>query len=291
VRGVGCSLVAGTTLGTLAACERARAPQARALIREQHAPRVHAIVLEMLRRHSRGLEAAAERIAPRFVQAPPDELEPDELETELRQALKLVHSAKRGVPELQISPLSFMAGVARDGHCIARDLEPDPMKGMDLAAQLPTVAVALQGKPGYALGAFTAADGKPSETLVMAAPVRDALAHGRVVGALVLGIPLWRLQQMLTKQLQMELAKQRVVLWVYVYRGDQLHHHGTPPDLDKLVPDAAARAAGLARSPGGFTGEVAQFGYWYGYGVRPLPELGPDAGVVLFRMEPQAQPG
>ena len=57
-------------------------------------------------------------------------------------------------------------------------------------------------------------------------------------------------------------------------------------DLDTVVPDAAARRAGLARSPGGFTGELAQFGFWYGYGVRPLRVLGDDVGVVIFRMEP-----
>jgi hypothetical protein len=110
-----------------------------------------------------------------------------------------------------------------------------------------------------------------------------------VVGALVLGIPLWRLQQRMSKQLQMEEAgkKPGVVIWVYIYRGDELHQHGTPRDLDKIVPDAAARKAGYARSPGGFTGEVAQFSFWYGYGVRPLKILGPDTGMIVFRMDPQ----
>jgi hypothetical protein len=122
----------------------------------------------------------------------------------------------------------------------------------------------------------------------MAAP---AHYKGEVVGALVLGIPLWRLQQRLSKQLQMEEAgkskKQGVVIWSYIYRGDELHHHGTPRDLDQIVPDAKTRKAGLARSPGGFTGEAQQYGYWYGYGVRPLPLLGKDAGVIVFRMDPQ----
>ena len=85
----------------------------------------------------------------------------------------------------------------------------------------------------------------------MAAP---AHYDGEVVGALVLGIPLWRLQQRLSKQLQMEEAgkskKPGTVLWVYLYRGDELHHHGTPRDLDQIVPDAKARKAGLAHEPG-----------------------------------------
>ena len=48
----------------------------------------------------------------------------------------------------------------------------------------------------------------------------------------------------------------------------------------------AARKAGLAKSPGGFTGGVQQHSAWYGYGVRPLRVLGPDIGTVIFRMDP-----
>jgi hypothetical protein len=262
------------------ACGADGAPEARRLIRSDQAPRVAAVVIDLLSRHRSGLHQAADRIAAGFVR-----VTGAQQETEMRQVLKLIRSPKRGVPELVISPMSFLAVVGKDGLCIARDSEPDGMKGMDLGKQFPVVAEALQGKEGLSIGEFASTEkgGKPSVTFIMAAP---AHYHGEVVGALVLGIPLWRLQQVLTKQLQMELAgKERVVVWVYVYRGNELYHHGTPPDLDKLVPDGAARKAGLAKSPGGFTGDVAQYGFWYGYGVRPLRALGPDLGVVIFRME------
>lgn len=263
----------------MCACGGSGAPKARAAIRNQHAPRVQQIVLDIMRRHDIGIRQAADRIAAGFVKVSGDKQEED-----MRQVLKLVRSPKRGVPELVISPMSFIAVVGKDGKCIARDLEPDPMKGMDLAKQFPVVADALNGKTGTAIGEFMAEDKTPSVTILMAAP---AHYKGEVVGALVLGIPLWRLQQVLTKQMQMELAgKKGIVFWVYVYRGAQLHMHGTPPDLDKLVPDAKTREAGLAKSPGGFTGEVQQYSYWYGYGVRPLRVLGPDIGAVLFMMEP-----
>jgi hypothetical protein len=265
---------------TIGACGKDGAPEARRMIRAQQAPRVEAVTLDILSRHAAGLRQAADRIAAGFVR-----VSGPQQETDMHQVLKLIRSPKRGVPELVISPMSFLAVVGKDGHCIARDLEPDPMKGMDLAGQFPVVADALQGKAGLSIGEFANNEkgGKPSVSILMAAP---AHYHGEVVGALVLGIPLWRLQQVLSKQLQMELAgKDRVVVWVYVYRGAELHQHGTPPDLDKLVPDAKSRAAGLARSPGGYTGEVAQYGFWYGYGVRPLRVLGPDVGAIIFRME------
>jgi hypothetical protein len=264
----------------LCACKVDGAPLARGHIHKEHAPRVQALVLDTLERHAAGLQHGADRLAAGFVR-----VSGEQQETDMRQVLKLLRSPKKGISELVISPMSFLAVVGPDGKCIARDLEPDKMKGMDLGKLFPSVRGALEGKAGFEVGEFASTEpgGKPSVSVVMAAP---AHYQGKVVGALVLGIPLWRLQQQLSKQLQMELAgKERVVVWVYVYQGDALHHHGTPPDLDKLVPDANARKAGLAKSSGGFTGEVAQYGFWYGYGVRPLRVLGPDIGVVIFRME------
>jgi hypothetical protein len=262
------------------ACGKSGAPDARKSILHEDAPRVETVALDIMARHSAGLVHAADRIGAGFVKA-----DPAQQEAEMRQVLKLIRSPKRGVPELVISPMSFLAVVGKDGKAIARDIEPDKMKGMDLGKMFPVVQDALNGKAGHAVGEFQSEEegGKPSITVLMAAP---AHYKGEVVGALVLGIPLWRLQQVLTKQLQMELGgKESVVIWVYVYRGSELHHHGTPPDLDKIVPDDASRKAGLAKSPGGFTGEVQQYAYWYGYGVRPLRIFGPDIGVILVRMQ------
>lgn len=264
----------------LVACGHDGAPNARAHIRKEHGPRVQALVLDTLERHRAGLQHGADRIAAGFVK-----VSGEQQEVEMRKVLKLLRSPKRGISELVISPMSFMAVVGPDGKAIARDLEPDHMKGLDLGKSFASVRGALAGQAGFEVGEFESTEpgGKPSVSIVMAAP---AHYDGKVVGALVLGIPLWRLQQQLSKQLQMELAgKDRVVIWVYVYRGAELFHHGTPPDLDKLIPDAGVRKAGLAKSPGGFTGEIAQYAYWYGWGVRPLRVLGPDLGVVLFRME------
>jgi hypothetical protein len=271
-------LVSGLLL-VCTACGKSGAHGAREKILHEHAPRVEKFVLEVMQRHEMGLAHAADRISAGFVKA-----DPAQQESEMRQVLKMIRNTKRGVPELVISPMSFLAVVGKDGKCIARDVEPDRMKGMELAKLFPVVADALHGKMGTSMGEFESEDPKnPSVTILMAAP---AHYKGEVVGALVMGIPLWRLQQLITKQLQMELSgKESVVIWAYVYRGSELHHHGTPPDLDKIVPDEAARKAGYAKSPGGFTGEIQQYGYWYGYGVRPLRVLGPDIGLVLVRMQ------
>jgi hypothetical protein len=269
-------------LAVVSACRGESATLMRTKVRFEHAPRVARLVDEDMRRHTLGLRLAADRIAPGFVK-----VQGEQREREMRVAFKRVRSAKKGVPELVISPMSFMAAVGTDGEVIARDSDPDPMKGMNLARRFEVVRTALEGIEATQIGQFENLEknAKPSVTIVMAAPARY---RGHVVGALVLGIPLWRLQQRLSKQLQMEEAasKQEVVIWVYLYRGAELFHHGTPRDLDSVVPSPEVRQKGLRSSPGGFTGEVSQFGFDYGYGVRPLRILGPDIGAVIFRMEP-----
>ena len=266
-------LVAGCNEG-----EAARIAQDH-IVRE-HIPRMVAVIDEDMARHKKGLTYAADRVAAGFVKAAPERIE-----QEMRQVLRLIRSPKKGVSELVISPMSFMAAVDKNGVVIARDADPDKMKGMNLAEMFPQVRKALADELSWGIGEFEneIKGGDPSVTMIMAAP---AHYKGEVVGAIALGIPMWRLAQRLSKQLQAESSRKGIVLWVYVYRDSTLFHHGTPPDLDLLVPDQKARRAGLSKSPKGFTGAVSQYGFEYGFAVHPIPLLGKDAGIIIFRMDP-----
>ena len=267
----------------LVACGPDGAPHARQVIREKHATEVKTILVEDIVRHLRGVNAAAQRIVPGFAVE-----EPVKRESQVRTALRLLTKPPKGIPELVASARTFTAAVAADGVVLATDAkdENDRMTGVDLGKTFPVLRDALGGKTGYAIHQFPSL--KPgvegSISLLFAAPARK---QESVVGAVLTGIPLWRLAQRFTRQLQLDhVSEKGAILWVYLYRGDKLHHFGTPPDLDTIVPDAAARKAGLARSPGGFTGEQLQFGRWYAYGVLPLRALGPDTGVIIFRSDP-----
>ena len=268
-------------LFTLFGCDQGEAGRiAQEHLVREHVPRMVAVIDEDMARHKKGLTYAADRVAAGFVKAAPERIE-----KEMRQVLKLIRSPKKGVSELVISPMSFMAAVDKEGVVIARDAEPDKMKGMNLAEMFPQVKQALAGKLSWGIGQFEneVKGGDPSITMIMAAP---AHYKDEVVGAIVLGIPMWRLAQRLSKQLQAESSKKGIVLWVYIYRDGKLHHHGTPPDLDELVPDEKARKAGLAKSPKGYSGAVSQYGFEYGYAVQPVPLLGENAGIIVFRMDP-----
>jgi hypothetical protein len=265
------------------ACGPDGAPNARRVIRETHAGEVKGLVSEDVQRHLVGVDKAAARIVRGFAV-----VDPAERESQMRTALRLLTKPPRGISELIASARTFTAAVEPSGVVLATDApkDRDRMTGVNLGEEFQVVRDALAGKTGYAIDQFPAIEkgGEGSVSLLFAAPSRK---DGQIVGAVLTGIPLWRLSQRLTKQLQLDhVSEKGAILWVYVYRGKELHHFGTPPDLDTVVPDAAARKAGFARSPGGFTGEVAQFGRWYAWGVLPLRVLGPELGVVIFRSDP-----
>lgn len=283
----------------LAACEDG-AHHACQVIVQQHVPRVRELVDDDLERAMTGVTAAAELTAPGFLVDDP--ADPGRRERELRWAIQhRIREPPRGIPELMISPISFVAAVDADGHVICRDIEPDPMRGLDVGSLFPHVHRALtEGVASHELVVFQpgtppppaeGAEGvdagppeAPSVSMVYVAPAR---VDGRVVGAIIAGTPLWRTAQRITRQIQAEgETTAGAVFWVYLFDGEGLYHHGTPSTLDELVPSATARTAGFERSPGGFCGEQNQFGRWYCYGVIHLPQLGDDVGAVIYRSDP-----
>lgn len=269
-------------LASLTGCESG-APHARRELRTVDIPHVQEIVRADIRHHVHGVATAADRVGRGF------RVEDEATrERQMRRALHLLQEPRRGVPEFVASPMSFLCAVLPDGHVLARDAEPDTMKGEDFGARYPTVHAALtDGVAGHELAEFPSLEegGESSFSMIFVAPVR---LGGEIVGALVAGIPLWRWAQRLSRQLRVEHAEEMgngLVLWVYLAKGERLFHFDTSPDLDEVVPDAASRTAGLAASPGGYTGELQLYGRWYGYGVVPMPNLGDDVSMLLFRAD------
>ncbi|HJL19727.1 MAG TPA: hypothetical protein RMH99_28955 [Sandaracinaceae bacterium LLY-WYZ-13_1] len=267
-----------------AGCDQEKGRNERQKIREQDVPKVLELVRQDIDRGRRGVREAADRMARGFLVE-----DPAQQEREMRTVMRRFQQPPRAINDLMVSPISFVAAVGADGEVIARDAEPDHMKGFDMGEEVPVVGRALEGEAGYELSELPSLEEgeEPSVTVIFAAPARH---EGRVVGAMVAGLPLWRMAQQMSRQLQLEHAEAvqgGELIWALFYRGDELHYHaGFPPDLRELVPSHEERQAGLEESPGGYTGEFQQFGRWYGYGVLPLPSLGEDVGAVIFRSDP-----
>jgi hypothetical protein len=271
------------TVALLSGCSANDAAEERRVIREQHLPDAISWIREDLARASVGVRTAGEQYASVFV------LEDAETrERRLRQALHGARRPPRAIPEFVPSPITFLVGVGTDGTVIARDAEPDSLRGQDFGERYPVVAAALAtGARGRGLAEFVAEEGDArSVSVLFAAPARH---EGRTVGVVAAAMPLWSIAQRVTRQLRGNHAadiERGVAIWAYVYEGEHIHHRGTPPDLDLLVPDHATRTAALAEKPNGYTGMITLFGRNYGYGVVPMPQLGEDIGLVIFRSEP-----
>jgi hypothetical protein len=265
-------------------CGDEGAANARRVVRDKHVAEMRAIVSEDIRKHLVGVAAAGERIGPGFAVA-----DPAQRGSQMRTALRLLTKPPRGIPELIVSARTFTAAIEPSGTVLATDAKPesDRMTGADLAKEFAVVRDALAGKAGYAIDQFPAIEKgtEGSVSLLFAAPSKRG---GQIVGAVLTGIPLWRLAQRLTKQIQLNHAQEKgAILWVYLLRDNKLHHFGTPPDLDTALPNEQARLDGLKRSPGGFTGEFLQFGRWYAYGIAPLSRLGADMAGLIVRSDPE----
>ena len=280
--------VAVAALTAMGGCDDGAPNAQRELLRER-VPRIKELIGQDRTEHRVGIQTAARRLAPGFVVA-----DPGSRERQMRVALRRVQELPRGIQQLVFSPKSFLAAIDRDGVVIARDTseEHDRMKGDNFADKFPAVRRALeQGEVVFDMVEFKPPDdadedARSSYSMMFVAPARHG---GEIVGAVALGIPLWREAQRLSRQLRLELAERlhedELVVWVYMYKGDELRFHDTPPDLDEIVPDGEVRRAGLSRSAGGFTGQLQLFRSWYGYAVIPIPTLGDDVGIIAFQSE------
>jgi len=264
-------------IASLAGCEsRAAVERTRNQIRDVDYPRVQELVQQDLENHQAGVMKAAAKLAPGFGLT-----DPAARESQVRAALRILQQPKKGIDEFVASPMSFLAAIGLDGIVIARDREPDRMAGQDFKTRFEVVRQALDGTAVTALGEFFAADpdAPSSWSILFAAP---SLRDGKVVGAVLAGIPLSRMAQRLSRQFRVE-QKKGASVWVYLYKGERIFHWDTPPQVDVLIRVPVARAKGLAASPAGYTEKVRLQGDLQVYGVFPLELLGSDVGTIIFR--------
>jgi len=264
-------------IAALIGCEDdAAVERAQNQLRDVDYPRVQALVEQDLAHHQAGVVKAAQKLAPGFAVA-----DPAAREKQVRSALRILQQPKKGIDEFVASPMSFLAAIGLDGVVLARDREPDRMKGQDFKTRFDVVRQALGGAAATGLGEFYAKDpdAPSSWSILFAAP---SLRDEQVVGAVLAGIPLSRLAQRLSRQFRVE-QKEGAPVWVYLYKGERLFHWDTPPEVDVLVRDPVARAKALATSPAGYTEKVRLQGELQVYGVFPIQLLGPDVGTIVFR--------
>ncbi len=209
---------------------------------------------------------------------------------QIRRQLQRFRQPPRGIPELMISPMSFVCAVSASGIVLARDAEQDSMAGMDVFAAFSEVARAQRdGREWHGMAFFaTVADNSVGTRMMLHfAPV---LQDQRVVGGILAGTPLWRTAQRITRQFHAEHAAELahgLVFWAYLYSGGEYHQMGNAVEISSALPSESERTLALAQSPGGFIVHRNQFGRDYAMGVAPLDDIyGPGTGILLVRSDP-----
>ena len=248
----------------LAACDKGPAPAT--VIKETHFSEIERILDRNVQKHAAGLEKIAEDLGPRF-----SEPVTKARNAAIRKYLRTADQAPKGVRPLWGSPLTFIAALDEKGTAILRDVKPsqDRMRTKSFAHFEP-VKSALSGKADHGLVVFEEKGQKDEPNWLFTQPITWVAHEGKnappssdeaaaetdgkgaaeasqsVSGALMLGIPLWRLSQQFSKQLQLDHRKEvdkGIALWVYLLvagKDPQLIHFGTPPELDVKLPDAKA---------------------------------------------------
>lgn len=267
-------------LALSASCGPDGAPESRRKARE-HALAAARLLREDVSRHYAAMEEAAERLGPEMARA---DITPERL----RRRLRGLRVAPRGIPDLIVSPKSFVAAVGLDGKVIAKDADTDndSMAGLDLAALAPCVRAALDGRgAGHCIAEFANPTGRESSvSLVFVHAVRH---EGRLLGAVATGIPLPALARRLARQLRLDAQAEQPppIVWALVWHRNRIHTAGTPPEIDQETPPAADLRARLRGAPRGYTDEKLVQSRWFGYGVLPIPSVAPDFGIIVWRSE------
>ncbi|MCZ7678894.1 MAG: hypothetical protein M5U28_09110 [Sandaracinaceae bacterium] len=126
-------------------CNQEKGQNERRLIVREDQPVALNIVRQDLSRGVIGVRSAAQLMAGGFLVE-----DAAAQERQMRQLLRTFRQpqSRRAIAELMVTPVSFVAAVGMDGKVIARDTEPDPMRGFDIGRIAPVVgALSSRARP------------------------------------------------------------------------------------------------------------------------------------------------
>jgi hypothetical protein len=207
----------------------------------------------------------------------------------VRKGLRRVRAE---VPDLTRAVSTFFALADAQGIAVRNDLEQDVMAGQDVLKLFPDLAKAKDGGVVTATGLFggARAPGEADRDWVAAAPIKDA--QGTFVGYLLTGWTLRRfafhLQEALKHDLIEEQAKTKdpgklPIVYVSVFDKSGLYAAPLTPAVNEKALtdlDLVSKTAG-----GAAHGTLTITDRDFGYAASRVPELEPDAGIVVLWSE------
>jgi hypothetical protein len=233
----------------------------------------------------RGLPAGATQLTSLYA----DGADPAKDLPAVRKGLRRIRAE---VPDLTRAVSTFFALTDAQGIAVRNDLEQDVMAGQDVLKLFPDLAKAKDGGVVTAAGLFggARAPGDPDRDWVAAAPVKNG--QGAFAGLLLTGWTFRRfafhLQEALKHDLIEEQAKTKdpgklPIVYVAVFDKTGLF----APPLTPAVNEKALVDLGLVgkTSAGPAHGTLSITDRDFGYAAARIPDLEPDAGVVVLWSE------
>jgi hypothetical protein len=233
----------------------------------------------------RGLPAGATQLASLYA----DGADPAKDLPGIRKGLRRIRAE---VPDLTRAVSTFFALTDAQGIAVRNDLEQDVMAGQDVLKLFPDLGKAKEGGVATAAGLFggARAPGEADRDWVAAAAVKNA--QGTYEGLLLTGWTFRRfafhLQEALKHDLVEEQAKTKdpgklPIVYVAVFDTSGLY----APPLTPAVNEKALLDLGLVgkTSAGPAHGTINITDRDFGYAAARIPDLEPDAGVVVLWSE------
>jgi len=233
----------------------------------------------------RGLPVGAAQLASLYA----DGADPAKDLPAVRKGLRRIRAE---VPDLTRAVSTFFALTDAQGIAVRNDLEQDVMAGQDVLKLFPDLARAKDGGVVSAAGLFggARAPGEPDRDWVAAAPIKNG--QGAFAGLLLTGWTFRRfafhLQEALKHDLIEEQAKTKdpgklPIVYVAVFDKAGLYAPPLTPEVDeKALKDldlVSKTSAGPAH------GTISITDRDFGYAASRIPDLEPDAGVVVLWSE------
>jgi len=196
------------------------------------------------------------------------------------------------VPDLTRASSTFFALADAHGIAIRNDLEQDVMAGQDVWKLFPDLQKAREGGVARAGGLFAGARGPggPDRDWVAAAAIKDD--KGELAGVLLTGWTLRRfafhLQEWLRHDLTEEQAKTKdpgklPIVYVLVFDATGVYSAPLTPSVNEQA--IGQLGLGARTASASVHGVVSITDRDFGYAAVRVPELEPDAGIVILWSE------
>ncbi|EYF03964.1 hypothetical protein [Chondromyces apiculatus] len=206
----------------------------------------------------------------------------------LRKALE---SARASDKDLQVAKVTFFSFADPAGMILRSEADPDLLANKSVAATFPELKKAVEPGSGLVevfgqMQEMRGVRNGPDEQWVVAYPVKaaDGQAKGMLVAGWSFRAYAYRLQEAARREAvtiaERDKLKLAPLLYAFVFKGPKVYAQAVTPDVNTEAVEKLDPVGKTASGP--WSGTMELTGRTFGAAALRVPELAPDAGVVVL---------